>query len=183
MAGIVEKFIKLKTSIGGNREKTGYEDTFGMPKEEQAHITRPNKANNRIVSELEFALHVSQEDGGRYDGVLEQALDFLLGKMDAQGVLTNQDCEAAEGILSPMAEEAKSYKLILAAHAHIDMNWMWSFNETVAVTLATFRSILNIMDQYPEFKYSQSQGAVYKIVEEYDPELMEEIKGIGRAHV
>ena len=36
MAGIVEKFIKLKTSIGGNREKTGYEDTFGMPKEEQA---------------------------------------------------------------------------------------------------------------------------------------------------
>ena len=47
MAGIVEKFIKLKTSIGGNREKTGYEDTFGMPKEEQAHITRPNKANNR----------------------------------------------------------------------------------------------------------------------------------------
>ncbi len=176
MAGIVEKFIKLKTSIGGNREKTGYEDTFGMPKEEQAHITRPNKANNRIVNELEFALHVSREDGGRYDGVLEQALDFLLGKMGAQGVLTNQDCEAAEGILSPMAEEAKSYKLILAAHAHIDMNWMWSFNETVAVTLATFRSILNIMDQYPQFKYSQSQGAVYKIVEEYDPELMEEIK-------
>ena len=176
MAGIVEKFVKLKTSIGGNREKTGYEDTFGMPKEEQAHITRPNKANNRIVSELEFALHVSREDGGRYDGVLEQALDFLLGKMGAQGVLTNQDCEAAEGILSPMAEEAKSYKLILAAHAHIDMNWMWSFNETVAVTLATFRSILNIMDQYPQFKYSQSQGAVYKIVEEYDPELMEEIK-------
>ena len=176
MAGIIEKFVKLKTSIGGNREKTGYEDTFGMPKEEQAHITRPNKANNRIISELEFALHLSEEAQGRYDGVLEQTLDFLLEKMGAQGVLTNQDCEAAEGILAPVAEEAKSYKLILAAHAHIDMNWMWSFNETVAVTLATFRSILNIMDQYPQFKYSQSQGAVYKIVEEYDPELMEEIK-------
>ena len=176
MAKTVQKFVKLKTSIGGNREKTGYEDTFGMPKEEQAHITRPNKANSRIISELEFALHLSEEEGGRFDSVLEQALDFLLEKVGAQGVLTNQDCEAAEGILMPMAEEAKSYKLILAAHAHIDMNWMWSFNETVAVTLATFRSILNIMDQYPEFKYSQSQGAVYKIVEEYDSELMEEIK-------
>lgn len=176
MAGIVDKFVKLKTSIGGNREKTGYEDTFGMPKEEQAHITRPNKANNRIISELEFALHLSEEAQGRYRDDLEQALDFLLEKMDAQGVLTNQDCAVAEEILSPMAEEAKSYKLILAAHAHIDMNWMWSFNETVAVTLATFRSILNIMDQYPQFKYSQSQGAVYKIVEEYDPDLMEEIK-------
>lgn len=176
MASIVEKFVKLKTSIGGNREKTRYEDTFGMPKEEQAHITRPNKANNRIISELEFAIHVSEEAQGRYMGVLEQALDFLLEKIDAQGVLTNQDCAAAEEILAPMAEEAKSYKLILAAHAHIDMNWMWSFNETVAITLATFRSILNIMDQYPEFTYSQSQGAVYKIVEEYDPELMEEVR-------
>lgn len=56
------------------------------------------------------------------------------------------------------------------------MNWMWSFNETVSIVLATFRSILNIMDQYPEFCFSQSQASVYKIVEEYDPELMERIK-------
>ena len=39
MAGIVEKFVKLKTSIGVNREKTGFEYTFGTPMEEQAHIT------------------------------------------------------------------------------------------------------------------------------------------------
>ena len=32
------------------------------------------------------------------------------------------------------------------------------------------------MDQYPEFCFSQSQASVYKIVEEYDPELMERIK-------
>lgn len=176
MAGIAEKFVKLKTSIGGNREQTGFEDTFGTPREEQQHITRPSRANNRIISELEFALHLSEENDGRCDDILEQALDFLLEKVHAQGVLTNQDCEAAEEILAPLKEEAKSYQLILAAHAHIDMNWMWSFHETVAVTLATFRSILNIMDQYPQFVYSQSQGAVYRIVEEYDPELMEEIK-------
>ena len=53
---------------------------------------------------------------------------------------------------------------------------MWGFNETVSIVLATFRSILNIMDQYPEFCFSQSQASVYKIVEEYDPELMERIK-------
>lgn len=176
MAGIVDKFVKLKTSIGGNREKTGYEDTFGMPGEEQAHITRPNKANTRIISELEFALHLSEVADGIYDSLLEEVLDFLLEKTKTQGVLTNEDCSAAEEMLTPMRTEAKSYKLILAAHAHIDMNWMWSFNETVAIVLATFRSILNIMDQYPAFCFSQSQGAVYRIVEEYDPGLMEEIK-------
>ena len=54
---LAEKFTRLKTSVGGNREKMHFEDTFGMPKEEQAHITRPGRANARILAELEFALH------------------------------------------------------------------------------------------------------------------------------
>lgn len=176
MSSIIRKFTRLKTSIGGNREKFGYEDTFGMPKEEQYGITRPSRANTRIISELEFAIHMSEVNGGACDDILENALDFLLNRMEKQGVITNEDCEKAEELLAPLEAEAKSYKLILAAHAHIDMNWMWSFNETVAIVLATFRSILNVMDQYPDFCFSQSQGAVYHIVEEYDPELMEEIK-------
>ncbi|MBS6194296.1 MAG: hypothetical protein KH828_01765 [Clostridiales bacterium] len=176
MSTLASKFTRLKTSIGGNREKFHFEDTFGMPKEEQFHITRPNKANTRIISELEFALNLSEEQDGRFDDILGTALDYLLNQMDTEGVLTNSACEKAEEMLEPMAAAAKEYKLILASHAHIDMNWMWSYNETVAVVLATFRSILNVMDQYPEFCFSQSQGAVYKIVEEYDPAMMEEIK-------
>ena len=31
---LTEKFIRLKTAVGGNREVTAYEDTFGMTKEE-----------------------------------------------------------------------------------------------------------------------------------------------------
>lgn len=176
MNELAKKFTKLKTSIGGNREKTGFEYTFGQPKEEQLHITRPSKANIRVISELEFAINLSEEMGGRFDGEIERALDNLLARIREQGVLTNQDCEQAEEILSPLEQAAKEYKLILASHAHIDMNWMWSFNETVAIVLATFRSILNIMNQYPDFCFSQSQAAVYKIVEEYDPALMEEIR-------
>ena len=37
---LAEKFTRLKTSVGGNREKMHFEDTFGMPKEEQAHVTQ-----------------------------------------------------------------------------------------------------------------------------------------------
>lgn len=55
-----------------------FEDTFGMPKEEQAHITRPGRANARILAELEFALHLSEAENGKYDAALEEALDYLL---------------------------------------------------------------------------------------------------------
>ncbi len=173
---LAEKFTRLKTHIGGNREQMQYEDTFGMPKEAQAHITVPSAANTRIISELEFAINLSRVKQGAFDAVLDQALDYLLVCQQENGALTNQNCEEAERMLQPLEAEAKTYQLILAAHAHIDMNWMWSYNETVAIVLATFRTILHIMDQYPSFCFSQSQASVYRIVEEYDPQLMEEIK-------
>ncbi len=176
MNNITAKFIQLKTSVGGNREKSSYEHTFGKTVEEKANITRPNSANIRILSELEFLMHLSEVSNGAYDNLLLEALDYLLDCNRKQGVLTNQACETAENMLLPAQKAAKEYKVILAAHAHIDMNWMWSYNETVAITLATFRSILNIMDQYPDFCFSQSQASVYKIVEEFDPAMMEEIK-------
>ena len=66
-------------------------------------------------------------------------------------MLTKSACAKAEELLAPLGPAAKEYKLILAGHAHIDMNWMWSWHETVAATLATFRTMLNIMDEYPEF--------------------------------
>ena len=142
MGSITSKFIQLKTSISGNREKMAFEFTFGKTIEEKANITRLNHANARILAELEFAIHLSEANEGAYDRILEEALDYLLACIKHQGVLTNQDCEAAEAILMPLEQASKEYKVILAAHAHIDMNWMWSYNETVAVTLATFRSIL-----------------------------------------
>lgn len=176
MQNIVAKFVDLKRRVGGNREIREFEYSFGMPREEQALITMPNKWNRRIISELDFAIKLSSVNEGRFDTALNNALDYLKEAMDLEGALTTSACTNAEKMLAPIAAAAKEYKLILAAHAHLDMNWMWSFNETVAITLATFRTILSIMEQYPDFCFSQSQASVYKIVEDYDPELMDKIK-------
>ena len=176
MSSLAEKFTQLKTSVGGNREKTGFEYSFGMPEEEERHITPPSRANRRILAELEYALHLSEANGHLHDDLIGKALDGLQAALETDGVLTDAACAKAEETLAPMADLAKSYRLLLTGHAHIDMNWMWSFQETVAVTLATFRSICNIMDEYPEFTFSQSQASVYRIVEQYDPELMARIR-------
>ena len=85
-------------------------------------------------------------------------------------------CEAAEQALLPLSEAAKAYEVLFVGHAHIDMNWMWGWQETVAVTLATLRTALNLMREYPDFTFSQSQASVYRIVEEYDPDMMAEIR-------
>lgn len=169
-------FIKLKTAVGGNREHQGYEESFGQPREEQQHITPTAPHNKRILSQLEFAIRLNEERSGEFDQTVGAAIRFLNKCMEIDGVLTKSACRRAEELLSPMQEAAKEYKLILAGHAHIDMDWMWSYHETVASTLATFRTVLNLMAQYPDFCFSQSQASVYKMVEEYDPDMMDEIK-------
>jgi alpha-mannosidase len=78
--------------------------------------------------------------------------------------------------LQPLGEAAKQYTIHNIGHGHIDMNWMWSWPETVATTRDTFASVLSFMRQYPQFTYSQSQVAVYELIKRYDPPMFEEIR-------
>jgi alpha-mannosidase len=82
----------------------------------------------------------------------------------------------AEAHLAPIGLEAKSYTIHCVGHGHIDMNWMWSWPETAAVTHDTFASVLSFMDQYPDFTFSQSQASVYELTERYYPSLFERIR-------
>lgn len=176
MKNLSAKYAKLKKLVGGNRETTGFEFTFGMTTEELQHITPANRWIRRILSEIDFAIRLSAEHDHQFDDNILAALTILEEDLSVEGVITKAAVDAAEKQLLPMAAAAKEYKLILVAHAHIDMNWMWGWHETVAATLATFRTMLHLMEEYPDFCYSQSQASVYKIVEDYDPELMEQIK-------
>lgn len=173
---LTEQYARLKTRVGGNREVQGYEETFGQPREEAMRITPPAPINRRILAELDFAIRLSASNNGKYDPIIRAALDYLTAQIDENDVLTRSACMKAEEILLPLSKAAKEYKLILAGHAHIDMNWMWAWHETVAATLATFRTMLTIMNEYPDFCFSQSQSVVYKIVEDFEPEMMDEIK-------
>lgn len=170
------RFSYLKQKIGGNREVVGFEHSFGMPKEAQWHITPPNEHIRRIVSELEFALKLDSENGGKFSIDISNALDVVEHSLDTEGVLTKTACREAEDKLLPLETAAKEYSLILCGHAHIDMNWMWGWNETVSAALSTFRTMLDLMKEYPDFTFSQSQTSVYKLVEEYDLDMMAEIK-------
>ena len=130
----------------------------------------------RMAYEMEYAFEVSKARGGEFEDTVASACEYLLTALNRDGALTKEACAAAEEILSPMREAAKSYTVHLVGHAHIDMNWMWPYHETVSVTLETFRTMLTLMEEYPEFTFAQSQASTYKIVEEYDPDMLTEIR-------
>ena len=73
-----------------------------------------------------------------------------------------------------MSEKIKKYYMI--GNAHLDPVWLWNWQEGSAEAKATIRSALDRMSEYPEFKFVCSSSSVYEWIEEFDPEMFEEIK-------
>ena len=130
----------------------------------------------RISGELRFLSSLSNSLGGKYDALITAAAEKLAASIAEKQCTTVEAVHEAESALSSLAAEAKSFEYLCIAHAHIDMNWMWGYNETVSVALATMETMLALMDEYPSFTFSQSQASVYKIVEEFAPAMFEKIK-------
>ncbi len=130
----------------------------------------------RICSELIYLEGISQLHDNRYFDQIETAVDFLLDRIQIDGVITKDAVFSAEAMLSDLYSVAKSYTELFIAHAHIDMNWQWGYHETATVTVDTFRTMLDLMREYPEFTFAQSQASTYEIVEKYCPKMLDEIR-------
>lgn len=61
-------------------------------------------------------------------------------------------------------------------HTHIDVAWLWPLRQTVEKTQRSFATVVNLMKQYPEYKFMSSQPQLYQFVKEQAPELYEEIR-------
>ena len=134
-----------------------------------------SRAAERICSEIICLDGVSAAHGGEYDREIERAADFIIGYITENGAVTNAAVAEAEAMLAPLAGAVKSYTALFVSHAHIDMNWMWGYNETAAITVDTFRTVLDMMAEYPDFTFAQSQASTYEIIEKFRPDMLDEI--------
>jgi alpha-mannosidase len=66
--------------------------------------------------------------------------------------------------------------IIAAGHAHIDVAWLWTLAETRQKAVRTFYNVLHLMEQFPDFHFSQSQPQLYEYVREEDPQLFARIQ-------
>lgn len=176
LLSLEKRFSNLRQSIEGVKAAKGFSLTYEAPPAER-HATVPiNGWHNRILSEIDFCLQMKAHADVDVSAAVENALTVLEMAQKVDGVLTDAVCEQAEQCLFPLIEEAHSYTLLMVGHAHLDMNWMWGWDETVATVVATFKTVLHLMEEYSTFCFSQSQASTYKIIEDYAPELMPEIK-------
>ena len=67
-------------------------------------------------------------------------------------------------------------KLACVAHSHLDLAYHWKVVQTVQKNARTCLIQLRLMDRYPEFSYAHTQSWTYEMLEQYYPDLFEQVK-------
>nr|MBA2479173.1 hypothetical protein [Planctomycetota bacterium] len=84
--------------------------------------------------------------------------------------------ERMEAMLAPFSARAKATAVHLIGHSHIDMNWLWTWPDTVGVVKRDSVSLVAMMADYPELTFSHSQPATYEILRTERPDLFASVK-------
>ena len=83
---------------------------------------------------------------------------------------------AMENILLPFSARAKEMTVHCIGHTHIDMDWMWTWPDTVHCMRRDAKAITDMMDDYSDLTFTISQVPFYDVVKKEDPEVFAKIK-------
>ncbi|HVW78766.1 MAG TPA: glycoside hydrolase family 38 C-terminal domain-containing protein [Alloacidobacterium sp.] len=90
-------------------------------------------------------------------------------KFDASLKQSQSQLEA----LKPLLQEGTFH---LTGNSHIDAAWLWPWTETVDVVKRTFSTALQLMNEYPDYTYTQSAAQYNEWMATKYPAINDEIK-------
>ena len=115
-------------------------------------------------------------------GLLLNALDDIFKQLDTReplGEAFRKSVCRAYAVLKAAIEkigEPLNVDIITAGHSHIDVAWLWTVGQTRRKSGRTFHTALRLMEQFDDYRFTQSQPQLYDYVRQDYPELFEEIK-------
>ena len=81
----------------------------------------------------------------------------------------------AQASLEAIKPKLQQTSIRLSGNSHIDAAWLWPWTETVDVVRRTFSTALQLMDEYPQYTYTQSAAAYSDWVEQKYPAEFQQI--------
>lgn len=92
------------------------------------------------------------------------------------------NARAAGSIIRERIYEVKAHPfkqdglIHLSGHSHLDVVFLWTYAEFVRKLGRTHANTLRLMDEYPDYIFSQSQPVMYKEMKDHYPEMYEQVK-------
>jgi alpha-mannosidase len=122
------------------------------------------------------------EPAGADATLLGRALDAALARVDFRRPRSDDFYASLPAARAAFAAALAGYRhgsrprIVATGHAHIDVAWLWPLAQTRRKAARTFATALRLMEQYPEYRFTQSQPQLYQYVKEDEPALWEQIK-------
>ena len=113
---------------------------------------------------------------------LYNALDDAFKALDIRDPLGEAfyaSVETARSILQAGVDRAGpplDVDVTAVGHAHIDVAWLWTLGQTRHKAARTFHNVIRLMEQFPEFRFLQSQPQLYEYVRQDQPALFRAIQ-------
>jgi alpha-mannosidase len=145
----------------------------------QAPSSRPDPALLRLEVLAAKPMIAAYEEGKsereqELDAAVK-AIDFSpLDKGDQAGF--DASLKEAQAKLEPLKPWLHQFTIRAVGNSHIDMAWLWPWTETVEVVRNTFTSVLDLMREYPDFKFTMSSARTYEWMQEKYPDLFAQIQ-------
>ena len=113
------------------------------------------------------------------------AVDFgALGQGNSESAITRSESrfgfdmslKQAQHILEPLRPLMQQSTFLLDGNAHIDAAWLWPWTETVDAVHRTYGTALQLMNEYPDYVFTQSAAAYNEWLADKYPAVNNEIR-------
>jgi alpha-mannosidase len=151
----------------------------GAPMKIDFAAGRPNPSDLRLEFLSSAVLIPSLSKNPTQDlATLQQSINTVdLSALDANNQPKfDASLNHARQIIEPLKPTLQQATLHLTGNSHIDAAWLWPVTETVDVVKRTFGTALQLMNEYPDYTYTQSAAAYNEWVADKYPAMNEEIK-------
>jgi len=161
---------------------TGFEDAqarMGQPEIVQIH-----QPTRDLVAAARVALGVVQEleANDPVRGRLLNGLDEAFRRLDLREPFGDPFYASVEVALRTLEEGLAAagppldVDIVATGHAHIDLAWLWTVGQTRCKAARTFSTVLRLMEQFPDFHFTQSQPQLYAYIRQDHPDIFAQIQ-------
>lgn len=142
-----------------------------------ANRPNPEDLHDEFISDALLIPSLSKDISAN-EATLDAALDAVnLSALDTGDQWTfDNSLRAAQkklDTLRPVLRQATFYE---TGNSHIDAAWLWPWTETVGVVRATFGTALQLMNEYPDYTFTQSAAQYNAWMANKYPVLNDQIK-------
>lgn len=159
----------------------------------ESGVTQKVSQNGRIVVFYENIFHLWMDIKTLYDlsrnlggdslrrAQIEKGLKRMCDTVDIELPLEEFEKEADKGreLLKPLFDCKNGStvpELFAIGNSHLDLEWLWTVDETRRKSARTLGNQLKIIEEYPEYKYIQSQPWILETVKNKYPDLYAKVK-------